>query len=245
MPLKTVDAQSFVRSRLRADLAAVAGPGRQISRAEQAALPAGLLADAVAQARSNAGPGGRVTVDDAFVLADAVATAAIDQNNFHVKANLSKTDIIYLAGANHPVARLVAEAYRALTGGSVILPPAPDAGPSANVQEVLFWLETRLGADLAAAAGSNTTISRAEERAMPPGLAQDAVAAARMNSSRVTVGAALERGWSRTTDVLYRHDAGPAGALSAKEVRAITSEDPSTGALLAEAFRALTGSAVD
>lgn len=244
MPLKTDEAKAWVRATMRADLSSVAGPGGRISRDEQAAMPAGLLRDAVAAVRANGGPGARVSVDDAFAVADGVATSFIDANNLGPPHNLSKTDIIYLAGAHHGVAVLVAAAYRALTGGRVVLPPAPDPGPGAPEAGMLSWLETRVRGDLAAAAG-NGTISRAEEAAMPSGLAKDAVAAARVAGSGVGVDAALERAWSRATDALYRHDRVPVGALSASEVRAIAAYDPAVGALFAQAFRALTGTDVD
>jgi hypothetical protein len=120
-----------VRALLREQLTSAGGSNDTVSLSEQGAMGSGVAQDAVIEVRTAGGAGTRVSVEDAFVRADARATAAIDLINGasgQSTANLSKTEILTLAATDRPVAELCVRAWELLGGAPIELPADTSAG---------------------------------------------------------------------------------------------------------------------
>ncbi|MCK6545843.1 hypothetical protein L6R52_08240 [Myxococcota bacterium] len=129
---------SAVQAALRAEAEAAAGGNGVLSRAEQAAMPDGLLEEAARKVREERGPGARVDVDAMAAKATrrtAALLGRVNQRSGAGAASISQREIQALHGIDAEAGVRVARAYELLTGKPVEL--GPRSAPSASVLETL------------------------------------------------------------------------------------------------------------
>ncbi len=135
MLVKIADVRTTIGTLIDEELQAAGGSNGVISKAEEAAMPAGLAKESVAASRAAGGKGARVVTADAWDRAQQRAFRALDAVNNasgQSKANLSKSEVLSVADVDRPVAELLARAYHSISGSDVALPSGDPDGSPAN-----------------------------------------------------------------------------------------------------------------
>jgi hypothetical protein len=97
-----------------------------------------------------------------------------------------------------------------------------------------------------AAGGSNTTISRSEEQALPDGLLKTTVAAVRAEAGNhtVKVDAVVDKATAAVEELVRRVDTRAIGTLSAAEIQKLAKTDHAVAVEVARAYELITGKAI-
>jgi hypothetical protein len=124
------DVLSHVHGDLLAEAEAAAGANRVLSKAEQAAMPEGLLKKAAGWVREDGGPGTRVDVDAmVFKAARRMATllGRVNQRSGAGAEAVSQREVHALAAQDGEAGARVARAYELITGKHIDLTPSVSA----------------------------------------------------------------------------------------------------------------------
>ena len=113
----------------------------------------------------------------------------------------------------------------------------------AKTDDVLARTRALMTEAATAAAGSNTTISKSEEKALPDGLLKNTVAAVRAEASNHTVkiDAVVDKATAAVEELVRGVDTRAIGTLSAAEIKKLAKADHAVAVEVAHAYELITG----
>jgi hypothetical protein len=135
MPIRAYknDVLSSVHAELRAEAEVAAGSNGILSRAEQAAMPDGLLKKAAGWVREDGGAGTRVEVDAMVAKATrrmATLLGRVNQRSGAGADTVSQREVQALHAMDNEAGARVARAYELITGKHIEFPPPGLSGAS-------------------------------------------------------------------------------------------------------------------